>query len=101
MVVSMRNALIVASFATFATSLRADDWPQWLGPDRAGVWKETGIIDNFPKEGAKVVWRTPVAGGYSGPAVAGGKVYVMDYVTQADVFKEVFERTDFKGQERV
>ncbi len=101
MLVSMRNALILATFATFATALRADDWPQWLGPNRDSVWNETGIIESFSKNGANVVWRKPIAGGYSGPAVAGGKVYVTDYVTNAEVFKEVFERTDFKGQERV
>ena len=82
-------------------SLSAEDWPQWLGPNRDGVWNETGIIDNFPPNGPKVVWRAPIAGGYAGPAVANGKVYVSDYLTKADVTKETFERTDSKGQERV
>src|SRR5262245_26069304 len=59
---------------------RADDWPQWLGPQRDGVWRETGILDKFPAGGPKVRWRTPVGGGYAGPAVAGGKVFVTDRV---------------------
>jgi outer membrane protein assembly factor BamB len=62
---------------------KADDWPQWLGPRRDGVWRETGILEKFPPGGPKVLWRTPIAGGYAGPAVAGGKVYVTDLQRQA------------------
>src|SRR5204862_4139649 len=57
---------------------RADDWPQWAGPRRDGVWRETGILEKFPPGGPKVQWRIPVGGGYSGPAVVGDRVYVMD-----------------------
>jgi outer membrane protein assembly factor BamB len=51
-----------------------------MGPNRDGVWPETGILQAFPKEGPKVLWRTPISSGYSGPAVAGGKVFVADRV---------------------
>src|SRR5258708_7159303 len=63
---------------------RADDWPQWLGPKRDGVWRETGILEKFPKGGPKVLWRAPIGGGYSGPAVAGSRVYITDRVLAAD-----------------
>src|SRR5438046_72763 len=59
---------------------RADDWPQWLGPKRDGIWREQGITEQFPKEGPKVRWRAPVGAGYAGPAVAGGRVFVLDRV---------------------
>src|SRR5436190_465906 len=59
---------------------RADDWPQWLGPQRDGVWRETGILDKFPANGPRVRWRTPIGGGYAGPAVVGDKVFVTDRV---------------------
>lgn len=58
--------------------LQADDWPQWLGPQRDAVWRETGIVETFPPGGPKVRWRHPLHPGYSGPAVASGRVYVMD-----------------------
>jgi outer membrane protein assembly factor BamB len=61
-----------------AAPARADDWPQWLGPQRDGVWRETGILDKFPPGGPKVRWRVPIGGGYAGPAVADGRVYVLD-----------------------
>jgi hypothetical protein len=63
----------------------ADDWPQWMGPNRDNVWRESGIIEKFPEEGLKVLWRTPLAGGYAGPAVADGRVFVTDLVTTNDV----------------
>ena len=62
------------------TLVRADDWPQWLGPKRDGVWRETGILDKFPDGGLKVRWRTPIGGGYAGPAVVKDRVYVTDRV---------------------
>jgi len=78
----------------------AADWPQWMGPNRDAVWNESGIIDKFPEGGPKVLWRTPIGSGYSGPSVAGGRVYVMDYVTKDDIKKENFIRLRLDGEER-
>jgi outer membrane protein assembly factor BamB len=61
-------------------NLCADDWPQWLGPQRDGVWREKRLLEKFPATGPKVVWRTPISEGYSGPAVADGFVYITDRV---------------------
>jgi hypothetical protein len=75
-----RLLLAVLAFTGLAFAARADDWPQWLGPQRDGVWRETGLLAKFPKGGPKVLWRLPIGGGYAGPAVAGGKVYITDRV---------------------
>jgi outer membrane protein assembly factor BamB len=82
---------------------RADDWPQWLGPKRDGVWRETGILKTFPKGGPTVRWRAPVGQGYSGPAVAGGKVYLNDFVLDKGVKAPAsgFGQVELKGKERV
>ena len=56
----------------------AEDWPQWRGSNRDGVWSETGILESFPKEDLKMRWRTPVWPGWSSPVVAGGRVYLTD-----------------------
>jgi len=58
--------------------LAADDWPQWLGPQRDGVWRETGIVEKFPAGGPPVRWRVSIGGGFAGPAVAHGHVVVTD-----------------------
>jgi outer membrane protein assembly factor BamB len=82
--------------------LRGEDWPQWLGPKRDSVWREEGILQSFPAGGPKIVWRQPIAGGYSGPAVAAGKVYVMDYVMKGGTSTLDFNNRDkIEGQERV
>jgi len=62
-----------------SSSAFGDDWPQWLGPNRDAVFHETGIIESIPTNGLPVKWRVPVKHGYSGPAVAEGRVFVMDY----------------------
>jgi outer membrane protein assembly factor BamB len=73
-----RRSLLPLALAALAPAARGDDWPQWMGPNRDGVWKETGILDKFPAGGPKKLWSVPVGGGYAGPAVAGGKVYLFD-----------------------
>ncbi len=70
------SAIVVSSVRLCA---HADDWPQWLGPQRDSIWRETGIIKAFPADGPDVRWRAPINGGYAGPAVADGRVFVTDY----------------------
>lgn len=84
-------------------SSQGDDWPQWLGPNRDAVWRETGILKTFPKEGPKVLWRTKIGGGYSGPAVANGRVYVTDrqLASGASNPSNPFDRGIIPGTERV
>ena len=67
-----------------SSAAQADDWPQWMGRQRDGVWRETGLLQKFPEGGPKVLWRTPLGAGYSGPAVAGGRVFVMDFARATD-----------------
>lgn len=88
-------------FALIAPAVRADDWPQWMGPKRDNVWREDGVLEKFPSGGPKRVWRTEVAGGYAGPAVANGRVFVTDYVTSANVKVDNFNRKTYSGSERV
>lgn len=57
---------------------RADDWPQWMGPERDGVWRESGIVAKLPSNGPVVLWRTNVNRGYCGPAVVGSRLFMMD-----------------------
>jgi outer membrane protein assembly factor BamB len=61
-----------------SAALRAEDWPQWRGPNRDGMYGETGLLQSFPAEGLKVRWRAPVGWGFSSPVVAQGRVYLAD-----------------------
>lgn len=84
-------------------NLAAEDWSQWLGNDRSGIWKETGIIEKFPEGGPKVLWRTNIGAGYAGPAVADGKVYVLDrhLAPNAANAENPFQRNYVPGTENV
>jgi outer membrane protein assembly factor BamB len=100
----MRGPLSLALLALTAAAVRADDWPQWMGPTRDAVWHETGIVEKFPQGGPKKLWSVPVAGGYAGPAVAAGKVYVADRIDAKDAAKpkSPFDaETGVAGTERV
>jgi outer membrane protein assembly factor BamB len=86
-----------------AAAVCADDWPQWLGPLRDGVWREAGLIEKFPEQGPTVRWRTPVSEGYAGPAVASGRVVITDRVRPKGVDNppDPFEKPRVVGSERV
>jgi outer membrane protein assembly factor BamB len=102
MISPTRYVLVLTALGCFPLArAQGDDWPQWLGPQRDGVWRETGLLDKFPWGGPKVLWRTKIEGGYAGPAVAGGRVFVTDYVTSGDKTGDPVKRNELKGTERV
>ncbi len=96
--------LLLASLLTtlLATApIRAEDWPQWLGPLRDSVWRESGIVDSFPPQGPRRLWSQKVSFGYAGPAVAQGRVFVTDFVVQEIPYPKADRRDKLAGKERV
>ncbi|MFO0945257.1 MAG: PQQ-binding-like beta-propeller repeat protein [Planctomycetota bacterium] len=85
-----------------SSAVRGEDWPQWRGPQRDGVWRESGIVKSLPKE-LKFKWKTPIGAGYTGPAVANGRVYVTDRLLDKDAQnpENPFSRDAVGGTERV
>src|SRR2546421_945799 len=76
----MRNlcALGISLLLFGAFSAGADDWPQWRGPQRNGISRETGLLKEWPKEGPKLRWRiADIGSGYSTPAVVGDRLYLL------------------------
>ena len=65
-----------------ATAVVADDWPQWRGPGRDGVWREQDVLETFAASALPIKWRVNIGPGYNGPTVAQNRVFVMDRVTQ-------------------
>lgn len=98
-----RLLLLATSIVSLvALPSRGDDWPQWLGPHRLGRWQETGVVQTIPDAGLPVLWRVPVQGGYSGPAVVGNRVYLTDYMrTAGELANDPNGRTELSGRERV
>lgn len=91
-----RLFLLAALLAVAAPqSATSDDWPQWGGPERDLVWREDGLLAKLPEPGddglLPRVWSTPIGEGYSGPAVANGRVFITDIV----------DRRASRGTERI
>ena len=81
------GTLLALAIGTVST--RADDWPQWRGLNRDGVWRETGIALKFAGERLPIKWRVEIGPGYSGPTVAGGRVYVTDRLSRPESIERV------------
>ena len=84
-------AFVVLCLSTVVAQ-RSADWPQWRGPNRDGISKETGLLKQWPADGPPLVWKASGAGaGYSSLAVSGGRIYTMgvrndrEYVIAFDV----------------
>ncbi|MDB4459250.1 PQQ-like beta-propeller repeat protein [bacterium] len=75
-------------------SITADEWPQFLGPDRNAVSQEKGLATSWPKSGPKELWAHKLGQGFGGAAVRDGKVYLLD---RADSATEVFRVLDLKN----
>jgi outer membrane protein assembly factor BamB len=71
---------LLAAFAVSLAVLHAEDWPEIRGKGRTGIWTESGVLETFPENGLTFLWRTPVGAGFAGPAVAAGRVFVIDFV---------------------
>ena len=75
--------LVVLSSLLSGPASHAGDWPQFRGPDRNAISKETGLLRKWPEGGPTVLWRTDVCEGYSSPAIVAGRVYLNDYDREA------------------
>lgn len=73
-----RNLCFAICLTAGLGTLAAEDWPQWMGPTRDGVWREEGLLESFPPGGPRLLWRTPAGPGYAGPAVADGRVFILE-----------------------
>lgn len=82
-------AILLLTLFCSILPLQADEWPQWRGTHRDGVWNETGIIEAFEGPDIPIRWRVPIGSGYSGPSVANGRVYVTDRLTKPTQIERV------------
>src|SRR5262245_40258528 len=83
---SRRIALLIL----LAAAARAEDWPQFLGPARNGVYSGNDLAAKWPAAGPPVLWKKDVGQGFASPVVADGRLIL--FHRQAD--KEVVEALD-------
>ncbi len=89
---SIIAALVLVCFYITGAAQATNDWPQWRGPNRDGISKETGLLKQWPENGPALVWKAIGAGrGYSSMSVAKGKIFTMglrgdrEYIIAFDV----------------
>jgi outer membrane protein assembly factor BamB len=71
-------ALILSNALALAGSPGSFDWPQWQGPDRNAVSKESGLLKQWTEDGPPLAWKIKgLGGGYSGPSIAAGRIFGM------------------------
>lgn len=74
----MKNLLIFILVTSFHFFSNAQDWPQYLGPERNSISQQKNILRTWPETGPEVLWRTDLGIGYGGPVVKNGKIYILD-----------------------
>jgi outer membrane protein assembly factor BamB len=85
-------AFIALSVCAGVAAQTAANWPQWRGPNRDGISKETGLLKQWPADGPALAWKTAGAGGgYSSLAISNGRIFTMglrgdrEYIVAFDV----------------
>src|SRR2546423_15308903 len=92
----MKKASTLAAALTISVVAlnAATDWPQWQGPDRTGISKETGLLKEWPKDGPPLRWKaTKIGTGYSSPAIVKGRVYPQTTDSNEEVALALDEKT--------
>jgi outer membrane protein assembly factor BamB len=74
----LKPVLFFVSLGLALSSLRAEDWPQWRGPARDGTVRGVALPDRLQGGALQQSWRVELAPGYSGPVIAGGKVFTTE-----------------------
>ncbi len=84
------RSLILSCLLMFClTFVMAQDWPDWRGANRDGVWNDPDVIQEFAGEQILIKWRVEIGPGYSGPTVSNGRVYVTDRQEEPDQMERV------------
>jgi outer membrane protein assembly factor BamB len=88
--IKIMNKAVIIVFLIFSNFLLfSQDWPDWRGENRDGIWRETGIVEKFDSEVISHKWEVEIGSGYSGPTVSKGKVYVTDRIEKPKQIERV------------
>jgi len=92
------TTLIVIALAVAARAA-ADDWPQFLGPERNGIYRGPALAETWGPGGPRVVWRKSIGAGLSGPVVVQGRLILFHRVAGSEVV-EAFDARSGASQWR-
>jgi len=86
---SLHKLILIFTGVFVVNSSASQEWPDWRGSNRDGIWKETGIVKKFKNNTIPLKWSIPCGSGYSGPTVSGGKVYMTDLIEKPEASERV------------
>src|SRR6185295_18278954 len=90
-------AALSLCFSAVSAQTSTRDWPQWRGPERTGISKESGLLKQWPAGGPKLLWQLKDIGdGYSGPSVVGTRLYLMSNRGMDNEFVQALSAQDGK-----
>ena len=92
---SIRHQLTLRVVVTLAIAVQiaAEDWPQFLGPDRNGVSRGPALVETWDASGPREVWRKSIGAGFSGPVVVQGRLILFHRVSNSEVVDALDART--------
>jgi outer membrane protein assembly factor BamB len=91
------SAICMATSLTLIRPAHADDYPQWRGPQRTGLSKETGLLKEWPQGGPRLLWQVKDVGyGYGSPAVSKGRIYLVSNTGLDNEFVQALDAKDGK-----
>ena len=94
---SARRAALAGILCLCVMNVAVADWPQWRGPERSGVSKESGLLKQWPAGGPKLLWQVNDLGdGYSTPVAVGNRIYMMSNTGMDNEFVQAISAEDGK-----
>jgi hypothetical protein len=74
----INRSILLLAHSAVAITCAAADWPQWRGPARDGISKETGLLQEWPADGPKLLWqKSDLGDGYSTPSIVGDRIFLV------------------------
>jgi outer membrane protein assembly factor BamB len=70
--------ILVSILLVCVSGIRAQEWPQYFGPERNGISPQKGMLRSWPQQGPQILWTAGVGIGFGGPVIKDGKVYLLD-----------------------
>jgi outer membrane protein assembly factor BamB len=91
-----RIVVITLLLVALVVRINAQDWPQYLGPNRNNTSPQKGILRSWPASGPQVLWTVDVGKGFGGPVIKDGRVYLLDRTDEVEDMMRCFDFSNGK-----
>ena len=90
---AMRRVLVSAAVIAFTAAVAAEDWPQFLGPGRNGLYSGPPLAETWGAQGPRVAWRKSIGAGFAGPVIVQGRVILFHRLGNEEIVDAIDART--------